>query len=128
MIRPPAIPTARTRSISSLIRFPVSTQSPSSYFDFDPSSTTNDKMTFTIPHNSGIVLSMEWDQPYYTMSGVTTDLDIYLLNSVRQRRGRAVPVTTSPTRPRTRSLDFRTTGASASFSIVINKSHRPESR
>jgi hypothetical protein len=39
---------------------------PMSYFDFDSSSSTNDKMSFTIPHNGGILLSMQWDQPYYT--------------------------------------------------------------
>jgi len=50
------------------------------YFDFDPSGAVNNKMTFTIPNRGGIGLSFQWDQPYYTLNGVTSDLDLFLLD------------------------------------------------
>ena len=40
-----------------------------SFFDFDPSAGVNDRMTITIPNNSGITLSFQWDQPFYTTGG-----------------------------------------------------------
>ncbi len=97
------------------------------YLDFDPSSGTNDRMTVTLAHNGGIVLSMQWDQPYYTASGVTTDLDIFVLNhstgaivaySAADNLANQTPV---------ELVGFQNTGSSAQFDIVINKYCRPES-
>jgi hypothetical protein len=95
--------------------------SAASYFDFDPSAAVNDRMTFTITHNSGLAMSMQWDQPYYTLSGVTTDLDIYVLDHATGA------VVASSTRDNIANqtpeeeLGFQNTGATRLFDIVINK-------
>jgi hypothetical protein len=53
---------------------------PASYYNFNPNGTATDKQTITIANGQAIVAGLQWDQPFYTTSGVTTDLDIYLLN------------------------------------------------
>jgi len=63
---------------------PGISSSPGSYFNFAATGTANDKMAFTIDGNQAIVASFEFDQPFYTTSGVTTNLDVYLLNSSGQ--------------------------------------------
>ncbi len=94
---------------------------PESYFNFAPSGAPNDKMTFTLGHNGGIVLSMQWDQPFYSTSGVTTDLDIFVLN---HSTGAVVAYSADDNISDQTPLEvvgFQNTGSSASFDIVINK-------
>ncbi len=94
---------------------------PSSFYNFDPGNTNTDKLTFTIPTNSGVTLSFQWAQPFYTVNGVTTDLDIYLINhatgtlvadSVDDNIANQSPVEV---------FGFQNTGAAAQFDLVINK-------
>lgn len=59
--------------------------SPQRYFDFDPGDSVNNRMTFTIPKGEGIILGLQWDQPFYTTDGVTSDIDIFLLDHITGR-------------------------------------------
>ena len=55
--------------------------SPGQYLNFSPnSSSATDKMTITLSGDQEIDLAMEYDQPYYSTNGVTTNVSIYLLN------------------------------------------------
>ena len=54
--------------------------SPSSYYNFNPGGIANDRQTFSLTSEQGVILSLEWNQPYYTVSGVTSNLTIYILN------------------------------------------------
>ena len=94
---------------------------PMSYFDFDPSAGVNDKMTFTIGQFSGIVLSLEWDQPYYTLNGVTTDLDILVLDHASGQIVAGSLANNLKNQTPFELFGFQNTGASAQFDIVINK-------
>lgn len=48
--------------------------------DFDPSGSNVDfRQRMTIPVGQQVRLAMQWDDPYYTSSGVDTDLDIRLV-------------------------------------------------
>jgi hypothetical protein len=51
-----------------------------SFFDFDTSGAVNDRTTFTLAANQGVIPSMQWEQPFYTATGVTTDLDVFRIN------------------------------------------------
>ena len=50
------------------------------YYDFDPSAAVNNQQQITIPGSGGIYFSLQWDQPFYTSNGVTSTLNMYLLN------------------------------------------------
>ncbi|MEO0842523.1 MAG: subtilase, partial [Cyanobacteria bacterium J06643_5] len=51
------------------------------FYDFDPSSNTDTRQRITIPDGEEITISFQWDDPFFTTSGVDTDLDILLLNA-----------------------------------------------
>lgn len=51
--------------------------------DFDPRGATDPRQKLTIGANRTLILSMQWDDPYYSVSGAPgadTDLDVYLLD------------------------------------------------
>jgi hypothetical protein len=91
-----------------------------SFFDFDPTAGTNDRMTFTLQANQGMILGMQWDQPFYTSSGVTTDLDIYLIN---HNTGTIVASSTADNIANQTPLElfgFQNGGTATPYDIVIN--------
>jgi hypothetical protein len=51
-----------------------------SYYNFNPTGAAADKQTITVGGNDQLRLSLQWAQPYYTVNGVTTDLNLYLLD------------------------------------------------
>ena len=94
---------------------------PQSYFDFDASAAVNDKMTITLGANQSATIGMQWDQPYYTVSGVTTDLDIFLLN---HSTGQVVAFSGDDNianQTPFEFLQFQNGASSAQYDIVINK-------
>lgn len=93
--------------------------SPMKYFDFDPTAGVNDRMTFTIPSGGGLIISFQWDQPYYTTNGVTSDLDVFLLDST----GTVVAGSASNNLINQTPLEvfgYFNGGASAQFDLVVN--------
>lgn len=51
--------------------------------DFDPQMTTDPRQQLTVGANQTLILSLQWDDPHYSVSGdpgADTDLDVYLLN------------------------------------------------
>jgi subtilisin family serine protease len=91
-----------------------------SFFDFDPSAGVNDRMTFTIPQGSGIILSFQWDQPFYTTNGVTTDVDIYLINHTTGKVVAHGFADSIANQTPLEFLGFQNKGSTAQFDIVIN--------
>jgi uncharacterized repeat protein (TIGR01451 family) len=91
------------------------------YYAFDAGSATT-KQTITVPAGYDVGLSLQWDQPYYTTSGVTTDLDIYLLN---HSTGAVVAQTSSrniSSRVPNEILTYtNSTGSSQQYDVVIRK-------
>ncbi|CAN5338127.1 hypothetical protein BH11PLA2_BH11PLA2_50270 [soil metagenome] len=49
--------------------------------DFDPGAGVDTRQSITIPNGKAINFVMQWDQPFYTPSGVTTNVDIRLVSS-----------------------------------------------
>ncbi len=50
--------------------------------DFDPGATTDSRQQLTVGAGQSLVLSLQWDDPFFSVSGVgaDTDLDVYLLD------------------------------------------------
>ena len=52
------------------------------FYDFDPNGNVDTRQRITIPQSEQqILLSFQWDDPFFTTSGVDTDLNIYLINA-----------------------------------------------
>lgn len=51
------------------------------FHDFDPTSSVDTRQNVTIPAFSNVILSFQWDDPFYTANGVDTDLGIFLLEA-----------------------------------------------
>ncbi|MCC2671438.1 MAG: outer rane adhesin like protein, partial [Armatimonadetes bacterium] len=47
---------------------------------FDPGAGTDSRQTVTVPANNSVSISLQWDDPFFTVNGVNTDLDIYALD------------------------------------------------
>lgn len=52
------------------------------WHDFDPGPGTDLFQRLTIQNGQKIQFVLQWDDPFYTTSGVTRDIDIYLTNAV----------------------------------------------
>ncbi len=107
------------------------TASASSYYDWDPGSNTDTLMSITIPRNQSVQLDFQWDQPFYTTNGVTTNLDFYLL-SVNTSTGamttRAQVTTNNVTNQTPYSLLSYTntlsgTSATTTFNLVVRNTN-----
>jgi hypothetical protein len=48
------------------------------FYDFDPGAGTDFAQRITIPNGAALEFILQWAQPFYTASGVTADIDIYL--------------------------------------------------
>lgn len=49
--------------------------------DFDPGGGTDLRQRFVLASGSSLQLALQWDDPYYTATGVDTDIDMRLVNS-----------------------------------------------
>ena len=65
---------------STNINFTSDTFYAGSFYNFNPGGTTDTRQRITVAPGQQIIINLQWDNPFYTTSGVTTDLDIYLLN------------------------------------------------
>jgi Ca2+-binding RTX toxin-like protein len=51
------------------------------FHDFDPSAGVDTRQSITIPEDATVLLSFQWDDPFYTTDGVDSDLNFFLLES-----------------------------------------------
>ncbi len=89
--------------------------------DFDPDTVTDDFQNFTLDDGSSVTLSLQWDQPFASVTGnegASTDLDIYLLNSSNQVV--AASLDHNIGNDAVEILQFtNTTGSSQNYSLLI---------
>ena len=50
-------------------------------YDFDLGAGVDTRQKFTIAPDATLIISFQWDDPFYTASGVDTDLDIFIYDS-----------------------------------------------
>jgi hypothetical protein len=51
------------------------------WYDFDPGTGTDVLQRVTISNGGFAQIGLQWDQPFYTANGVTSDIDIFLIRS-----------------------------------------------
>lgn len=51
------------------------------YLDFDPSAAIDTRNQITLFGGESLLLELQWDDPFYTLNGVDTDLDIFVIDS-----------------------------------------------
>ena len=55
------------------------------FINFDTAATPDTRQRITIPANGTVTLTLQWDDPFYTTSGVRSDLDIFLVDPATGR-------------------------------------------
>lgn len=53
-----------------------------SYMDLDPTGSFDIVQSFYVKPGESIFIVLQWDDPFYTLNGVDTDLDVYLIPQV----------------------------------------------
>lgn len=51
------------------------------FHDFDPGPGIDTRQRFTLPANTSITVIVQWDDPYFTLNGVDTDIDVLARNT-----------------------------------------------
>jgi Subtilase family/RTX calcium-binding nonapeptide repeat (4 copies)/Calx-beta domain len=51
-----------------------------SYHDFDPGAGVDTRQSITLGNNQQIILTLQWDDPFYTVNGVDTNLNFFLVD------------------------------------------------
>ncbi|HEX3356039.1 MAG TPA: S8 family serine peptidase, partial [Tepidisphaeraceae bacterium] len=97
-----------------------------SYYNFNPSGTPTAKQSLTLAAGQEMDVILQWDQPFFTVNGVTTNLNFYLLD---HSTGAVVASATDNTlaeQEPIQFLGFQNTGASpATYDLVIRKTTGP---
>ena len=98
--------------------------SPASYYAYGPGV---DKQDITIPAGYPVAFSLQWDQPYYTAKGVTTELDMYLLDHTTGALLASATTSSVATQTPNQILTYMnpSTTAAEQCDIVICKSQGP---
>jgi hypothetical protein len=95
---------------------------PQSYYNFNPGGAATDKQSFSLTNGQAVILGLQWNNPYYTASGVTSDLDIFILN---HNTGQVVAASANDNFANQKPNEIvsfqNTTGATATFDVVIQR-------
>lgn len=93
-----------------------------SFFDFDTGPGIDTRQAITIPGRGSIRLSFQWDDPFYTLSGVDTDLDLLLVESGTTRILASASVRNVSTQTPVEILNFTNSRPQArTFELLIGK-------
>jgi len=97
------------------------------YYDFNLGAGTDTRQQITLDNNERFIPSFQWDDPFYTVSGVDTNLDIFLLDS----SGRVVAASNDNNiffQTPFEAFSFtNTTGNSQNYDFVIRLTEGPAS-
>jgi hypothetical protein len=103
--------------------------SPDAFYDFDPGAGVDTRQSITLGDNKKILLSFQWDDPFYTASGVDTDLDIFLVkagtNTIVASSAADNLADQTPSEVFSFTNSVATTGTTA-FELIINKYAGPD--
>jgi hypothetical protein len=90
--------------------------------DFNPGASVDNDFAFTVPNGRTLKIDTQWAQPWF---GVTTDLDLYLLNSANTVVANSESVNVgggSPTQQPFEFLSFtNSTGSAQTYRLAIDR-------
>ncbi|AMV36725.1 S8 family peptidase [Planctomyces sp. SH-PL62] len=92
----------------------------SGFLDFNPGAGVDTRQRITLGAGQVVYLNLQWDQPFYTVDGVTTDLDFYLIDPATG----AIVASSAADNPAIQTpselLAFQnTTGATRSYDLLV---------
>ena len=91
----------------------------SNWYDFDTTGSIDSTLGVTIVPGQTVRLELQWDQPFFTTSGVTSDIDLYL---IRNDTGAVVAssLDVNPTNQKPKEfIGYTNTTGQTSFSIAV---------
>ncbi len=95
------------------------------YYNYNPTGTAANMQSLTLLSGQSLSLGLQWDQPYYTTTGVTTQLNMFLLSTA----GAVVASATTNVIANQEPFQFlnytNSGGSSVNYSLVIEKVSGP---
>ncbi|GGF21484.1 hypothetical protein GCM10011383_36440 [Hymenobacter cavernae] len=88
--------------------------------NFNPTGTTDTRQRFSIPRGVPFRLILQWSDPFYTTSGVKTDLDAYLLTTTGDTVARSTDSNLTNQTP-SEYVYYNNTGNNTAFDLVIRR-------
>src|SRR5271157_2026291 len=96
------------------------------YLNFTPGSGTNLAQGFLLSSGQAVDLTLEWDSPFYTASGVKTSLSIYIVNTSTNAVVASSTTDATMTQAPLQMVDVKNNGSStANLAVVIQLAKGP---
>ncbi len=107
-------------------RIPGISPHSASYYNFDPTGSPDDRQTLTLESGQSVLLGLQWDDPFYTTNGVTTDLNFFALNASNGQVIASSTMNTIANQTPYQFLSVQYSGSgSAQIEVVIQKVSGP---
>ena len=103
------------------------------FYDFDPSAGADTRQRVFLCSGKSVAIELQWDDPFYTTNGVTTDLDFYLVRAgtndivAASTWNNVQDVDLQGYRVPREHLGFTNTGPDAEFDLMIRHRSATES-
>ena len=97
-----------------------------SFYDFDPGAEVDVSQSITLDPGQNILLSFQWDDPFYTVDGVDTDLDLYLIDSAGEVVAAGTNYNIENQTPVETFSFLNDTETSQTYELYINKFEGPD--
>jgi subtilisin family serine protease len=94
------------------------------FYDFDPDLAAADtRQQITVPAGARFFINLQWDDPWYTASGVDTELDVFFVNPATNRVVATADRNNLQAQEPSELLSYtNSTGAPQSFDLLIRRS------
>ena len=99
---------------------------PGSFYDFDPGAGEDVSQSITLDPGQSILLSFQWDDPFYTVDGVDTDIDLYLVDSAGETVAAGTNFNIENQTPVEIFSFLNDTDSSQTYELYINKFEGPD--
>ncbi|WP_165247812.1 S8 family peptidase [Paludisphaera soli] len=98
-----------------------------SFYDFNPGAGVDTRQRITLGPGQALILNLQWDDPFYTVNGVDTDLDIYLIDAATNTIVAGSAADNPAIQTPSELFSYQnTTGSTRSYDILINKFDGPD--
>jgi hypothetical protein len=95
------------------------------FYDFDPGAGVDTRQQITVPNGVRVVITLQWDDPFYTVSGVDTDLDIFIVDNSNVVKAQASVANISTQAPTETVQYTNNSGATQTLNVAIQKFSGP---
>ncbi len=103
-----------------LVSDPIFVSNGTQFVDFDPTAGTSSRQRVTLTNGQSLLMTLQWDNPFFTTSGVTANVGIFVVNPTNNSVVAFSASNTIASQVPTQTVSFRnTTGATKGYDILL---------